>query len=77
MEYFIITLDDGSTFRIMISFDDGRAIYETIVDEHKVRFVGNPDWDTGGAFIIPENPPVELDLILLEEIAEKIENNTL
>lgn len=77
METYTITLDDGSTYLIKISFEEDRAVYETVVENQKVRFIGNPDWDTGGAFIIPESPPVELDLILLEEIAEKIENNTL
>lgn len=77
MESFVVTLDDGSTYRIKGSMEGDLVVYETIVEESTVRFIGNPNWDTGGPFIVPENPPTALDLVLLEEIADKIENYTL
>ena len=52
----------------------GKVIYLVSVEGQAVRFGGNPE--IGGALIVPYDPPVELDLYLLEDIAKAIEQAT-
>lgn len=51
----------------------GKAIYFVNIDGDEVRFVGNPNWDEGGAFLIPSHIPEDVDVCFLEMIASKIE----
>lgn len=52
----------------------GKVTYLVKVEDHVVRFGGNPE--IGGMLIIPYAPPAEIDLDLLEEIAQAIERAT-
>lgn len=76
MERFIINLDfEGETRRYLVrpSENNGNMYYVANIDGHDIPFIGNPSWDKNGAMLIPAIAPAEIDLMLLEDIAEKID----
>jgi hypothetical protein len=75
MEPFEIITRNGDKFEVRPTNYMGKINYLVNVGEYEVTYTGNPE--IGGAFLIPENAPKELDLILLEDIAAAIESRLL
>lgn len=74
VEKFTIQTDDGTIYPVYARFEHGETVFSVRVEQYMVMFKGKPDWDTIGEYIIPVNPPADLDAKLLEEIATKIDN---
>lgn len=76
MEPFEIITENGDKFIATPNDNRGKIFYTVKIGEHEVAFTGNPNWDKGGACLVYEDAPAELDISLLEDIAAAIERRT-